>query len=141
MSHSASGPEPSSGASARDSQEKQPSEPQKQQASAPGRSTQRNLLDQVLRQTALSSLSEQNLGDDALASLLQVARRYRGHPFELEPVAVELVHAALEAQFETYRSVPRDWRTISARVAETLFEDPVAHEQLEALWKRLSSEE
>jgi hypothetical protein len=97
-----------------------------------------NLLEAVLRQTALSSVNEDSRSDETFDALTQVARRFRGHEFALEPVAVELVHASLESQFKLLATPDRDWKALSARIARTLFDDPVAHAQLQALWKQLS---
>lgn len=105
---------------------------------APGSSTQMNLLEAVLRQTALSSVTDDSRSNETFTALSEVARQFRGHAFGLDPVAVELVHASLESQFKLLGSPDRDWKALSARIAKTLFDDPVAHDQLEALWKQLS---
>jgi hypothetical protein len=98
-----------------------------------------NLLDQVLRQTALASASEGPADPATLAALAEVARRYAGEPFALEPVAVELVHASLTSQLPMLATPGRDWKAVSARIAQALFDDPVAHDRLADLWKRLSA--
>jgi hypothetical protein len=69
-------------------------------------------------------------------ALRQVARRYPGHPFVLDPVAVELVLAVLDNRLLTNE---RSRREAALQIAETLFEDPALHERLERLWLRLST--
>lgn len=100
-----------------------------------------NLLDQVLRQTALASMAGALGGEAADEALREVARRYRGQEFALDPIGVELVHASLSNQFPILGSGDRDWRTISRRIAQTLFDDPVAHAEFLALWNRLTAEQ
>jgi len=69
-------------------------------------------------------------------AVIRVARRYRGQPFGLNPVAVELVLEVACAFFRV-REVDRDhWRGLSEAVAATLCEDPVCHSRLESLWQR-----
>lgn len=104
-------------------------------APARGDSAPRKLLQEVLRETAASmGMSAGDLADPEV--LREVARRYRDRPFELEPVLVELVHAALENQFGS--ALDSD-RHMSHQIAESLYEDPAAHERLKALWGRLTA--
>ena len=131
-----SGPQPSSESPSTRSEETPP-DPREQEI-PPGEATQKRLLEQVLRQTALASMSEEAMDAQHLESLRGVAKRLQGQPFTLQPVAVELVHATLQPQFEMLSSSPRDWKVISARIAETLFDDPLARKRLESLWRQLS---
>lgn len=108
--------------------------------SAPGDQTERRLLDKVLMQTALESINRENIDDRLLNALVDVARRLRGQPWSLDPVAVELVHTALTSQFDMISSQARDWRAVSMRVTEMLFNDPIVHDRLKSLWLKLSQE-
>lgn len=105
----------------------------------PGSSTQMSLLDQVLRQTALASALHVPSDPATLEALAEVARRLGDEPFGFDPVAVELVHASLTSQLPMLASRDRDWKAVSARIARALFDDPVAHDRLADLWKRLSA--
>lgn len=101
---------------------------------SPGDSAPRKFLQEVLRETAASiGTSVGELADPEV--LREVAQRYRGYPFELEPVLVEMVHAALENQFQ--KTIGD--RFMSRQIAESLFEDPAAHERLKQLWARLTA--
>lgn len=100
-------------------------------------STPRRVLEDVLKQTAaLHSLEHAN-NPEGLEPLLDVARRLHGMEFNLEPVLVGLVRAALR------RQTPSDWQTevqlvaVADRVAQTLFENPDSHARLNTLWVRL----
>jgi len=97
----------------------------------------RGLLDEVIRQTESMS-QETSAADQAdLEALLAVARRYAGQPLTLDPILVELVQAMLVRQFERQASQV-DWRGISLKVAQTLFDDPQAQTKLHRLWKGLT---
>lgn len=96
-----------------------------------------SLLEEVLRRTLEAAESLDAFEASDLKPLLEVAERHRGRPLELEPVAVDLVDAALRDYFRQGPGGMDEWRQISRRVAETLFEDPTARERLEAFWNRL----
>jgi hypothetical protein len=96
----------------------------------------RDLLEQVLRQT-LNGASE-TADPAALEALSLVAARHRGRPLELQPVAVDLVHAVLSAQFPGQFGDAAGARELSAEIARTLFDDPPSRHRLEALWSRLA---
>jgi hypothetical protein len=129
VSHSASGPQDAAGA------------PQPASDKTPSRSGEtydRTLLESVLRQTLEENGSGVPLDDAETAALLQVAGRYRGQPCTLEPVAAELVQAVLQTHFQELSKSLEFWRTVSAQIAQTVFDDPVARTRLEELWHRLS---
>jgi hypothetical protein len=69
--------------------------------------------------------------------LAEVARRLAGQPFELEPVAIELVQAMLAVQFEKAGLPATTLRAMAQQIATTLYEDPTSRERLEALWLAL----
>lgn len=98
-----------------------------------------SLLDEVLKQTQAAFDSQQLRDHAGLEPFLQVARRYQGQPFGLQPVLSELVHSALREHFQDATQPHADWERIAARVATSLFEDPVSHDRLEAFWARLSA--
>ena len=126
MSSSASGPQDSAGS------------PQRASKETPAPSDQlhgRELLDSVLRRTAEDG-SGATLDAADRDAFEEVARRYRGQPLTLEPVAVELVQAVLSVHFQGF-SCPREaLRQLSSEVAQTILDDPVAGPRLEAFWGR-----
>jgi hypothetical protein len=96
---------------------------------------QASLLEQILRRT----LSAEQYAADAIElacvqALREVGRRRRGEPLSLEPVTVELVTAALQTFFDGMTH----WQTTVAAVSQTIFDDPVAHDRLSALWDQLA---
>jgi hypothetical protein len=77
--------------------------------------------------------------NDAQASAVrEVARRRRGEPFSLDPVAVEMVEAVLQTLLGAPSGEEHAWRTVSRAVAETLCEHPASEKRLRALWERLA---
>ena len=102
-----------------------------------GDSTPRRVLEDVLKQTAAFYSLEHASNPQDLEPLLEVASRLRGMEFNLEPILVELVRAALR------RQTPSVWKTevqlvaVAHRVAQTLFENPDSHARLNTLWGRL----
>jgi hypothetical protein len=77
-----------------------------------------------------------------MRAVREVARRLSGQPFSLNPVTVELVKAALIEWIGpgAARSEPEPgpgWLDIADRIAATLYDDPVTHDRLAALWARL----
>lgn len=97
------------------------------------------LLESVLKQTLANFNSPGGLDRGEFDRLREVVRRNRGRPFDLDPVAVELVDALLRDQLPA--SLDRDaQKAMSAQIAQTLYEDPAAHDRFQALWLRLSSE-
>jgi hypothetical protein len=106
-------------------------------ASPAGRPYDRSLLENVLRQTLEDSEAGMPLEGADKEALLQVAQRHRQEPFSLEPIVVELVQAVLRTHFDKRSDSSEFWGVVSAQIAQTLFEDPVASPRLERLWRRL----
>jgi hypothetical protein len=96
-----------------------------------------DVLDQVLREALVSLEPSQWLRGEGLDAVSGVARRHRGKPFALDPIAVELVEALLGLLLGRSAEGSRPWRRMAAAVAETLCDDPVASERLGALWRQL----
>ena len=105
-----------------------------------GDSTSRKVLEDVLRQTASFYSFEPPTDPADLQPLKEVAARLRGSPFELDPVAVELVTAMLRRQLKNFWTSEEQLASVSQRVAQSLFENPDAHDRLESLWLRLTAE-
>ena len=97
----------------------------------------RALLDSVLRQTLEESTSGEELDPAEKTALLEVAGRHRGQPLSLDPIVLELVEAVLRTHFRNLAGSSEFWRLISAQIARSLFDDPVAHSRLELFWDRL----
>jgi hypothetical protein len=68
--------------------------------------------------------------------LRAVADRYRGRPLKLEPIAVELVAAAIAGLCPANKNTVF-WRDLAARVAAILMDDPATTARLDSLWTRL----
>ena len=102
-----------------------------------GDSTPRRVLEDVLKQTAALYTLEHASNPADLEPLLEVARRWRGAEFELEPVLVELVRATLRRQLTPAWQSEKQLAAVADRVARTLFENPDSHARLKALWVRL----
>ncbi len=97
-----------------------------------------HLLEQILRATAGDTPSKGFVESADARALEAVAQKLAGRPFDLEPVAVELVHAMLEVQF-TKAGMPVDTlRAMAQQIATTLYDDPTSRQRLEALWLELS---
>ena len=98
-----------------------------------------SLLDEVLSQTAAASRTKDLRADPTLRLFLDVARRHQGKPFVLDPVAIDLVAAALQFEFRGRILSPEFRDRMSVDVARTIFEDPVCHDRLQTFWNRLIS--
>jgi hypothetical protein len=104
----------------------------------PAEPADRELLDRVLEQT-LARINEGVLFEAPdMNALKEVARRHRGQPLSLEPVAVELVQAALRPQMGSLAMTPQVWQQLTTQVARMLVDDPTAHDRLQGFWNRLS---
>jgi len=97
------------------------------------------LLENVLRETLAVCASEQPLDRAEMRRFLDVARRHRGQALEADPVASELVFAAMEGHFAVEHH-EEFWRAAAAQIARTLLNDPVAKPRLERFWGRLCEE-
>jgi len=100
----------------------------------------REFLEKVLEETLLAADGSEKVTQADLEAVQGVARRFGGQPFKLEPVAVELVQAILSSYFRTPPNSPEPWQAMSVEIAQSLLEDPVLKERLEALWLRLIEE-
>jgi hypothetical protein len=98
----------------------------------------REVLDRVLREALVTIAPSEWLRGQGLEAVSAVARRHRGEPFALDPIAVELVEALLGLLLGRARDGASPWQRMSVAVAETLCDDPVANGRLESLWKVLS---
>jgi hypothetical protein len=96
------------------------------------------LLEQVIRQTLMLDQSTAAENHVQVQALREVASRHGGAEFALDPIAVEMVQAIFSAQFSGSSAASDRWQTVSRRVAETLYEDPVSRDRLAALWARLA---
>lgn len=98
------------------------------------------LLEKVLRETAELFHTDRPLDGRDRAALGEVARRHRGKPLALEPVAVELVQAVVGTRFEARPDAAGFWREMAIHVAQAIMDDPAAHGRLEELWNRMGAE-
>jgi hypothetical protein len=95
------------------------------------------LLQRVLEWAEATLRSEDPLEVADMEAIRQVARRHADAPLALNPIAVELVQAMLQAQFRAHPDWLPVWQSASGEIARTLFDDPSSRERLEALWDRL----
>ena len=101
----------------------------------------RDLLESVLNETLTGRSVGDSMSRTTLAALQEVAKRHRGQPLILEPVAVELVRALLRLKFPKQPVTSREWKFMSNRIAQTMLDDPVARERLRVFWSRLTEME
>jgi hypothetical protein len=73
--------------------------------------------------------------------LRDVARRYRGQPLTVEPVAAALVEAVLAPHLSREPRMAPFWQVAFLHIAQTQMDDPHAHELLELFWSRLQGEQ
>jgi len=95
------------------------------------------LWEKVLQQTAELFQSDQPLEAADREAIRAVARRHRGSPLGLDPVAIELVQAVIGTRFGQRPESAELWREMAACVAATILDDPVSQARLQALWVRL----
>ncbi len=91
----------------------------------------------ILQHTLMSPNPAEAVTPEEYESLLEVARRHRGEPLSLDPVAVELVQAMLKSYFRISKELPKLWNDMAHEIARTLHEDKVLSERLKRLWSKL----
>jgi hypothetical protein len=105
--------------------------------SAQGEAAARGLdlkqLDRVLEST-LSQLSQAAVPRE----LIEVGERHRGAPLSLA-VVQDLVRAVLWPDWQELAGGETGFEALCAQIAETLFEDPVAHGRLRNMWSGLAA--
>ena len=106
-----------------------------------GDSTSRRVLEDVIQQTAALNAKDAGIHPADLEALLDVARRFRGVEFQLEPVVYELVRVTLTRQLRHAGQTDEQFAVVANRVAQTLFENPETRERLSSLWVQLSAVE
>jgi hypothetical protein len=109
-------------------------------ASAMPRTVDSGLLERVLRQTLAVCGPDEPIDATEMQALREVAARYRGRPLELEPVAVDLVAAAIDGLCPS-RKNGEFWRNVTLQVARLLMDDPSSFARMNALWIRLGGVE
>jgi hypothetical protein len=103
-----------------------------------GDSTPRRFLEEVVRQTTAIYSVELASDPADLETLRQVAKRFPGAPFQLQPVLVELVRSLLQRQLKSTLQSEEQLTKLADRVAQTLYENPESHARLKELWDRLA---
>jgi hypothetical protein len=111
-----------------------PAQSQGQRDAAPARSFDLQRLDRVLEST-LAQLSASHVA--LPAELVEVGHRHRGAPLSLQIVR-DLVCAVLQPDWQELAGGTADFEALCAQIAETLFEDPVAHMRLRSMWSGLA---
>jgi hypothetical protein len=104
---------------------------------SPSGESYRELLDEVLQQTLVSRDEKTRERLESIEELLEVARRRRGEAFSLDPIGIELVQTVLRTPFRALMAGDDQWQEMTAQIARTLCEDPVAYDRLNTLWRRL----
>jgi hypothetical protein len=77
-------------------------------------------------------------GPEDREPFLQVARRHRGEPFNVDPIGTDLVRAVLEASVLPPGTTAEASQAMCREIAGTLSADPQTSERLLAFWARLS---
>jgi hypothetical protein len=98
-----------------------------------------HLLDQILTLSEGGIPKAGFVEPNDVGVLASVAQRLAGRPFGLEPVAIELVHAMLQVQFEKAGIPATTLHEMAEHIATTLYDDPPSRERLESLWRGLSA--
>jgi hypothetical protein len=95
-------------------------------------------LQDVLAESIARVSDDDQLRLESLAPLLDVARRYRGRPFQPAPVGIALVQRTL-AEFYQAHDPDRAaaWHAIAERIGVSLCEHPAVRTRLEQLWSAL----
>jgi hypothetical protein len=70
--------------------------------------------------------------------LKSLAARHNGAPLTPEPILAEMIHIVLGGRFEQMIGSPRLLKELTAKIAKTLWDDPIAHGRVQTLWKGLS---
>lgn len=77
--------------------------------------------------------------DDATWQELKgLAARHSGAPLTPDPILAEMIHIVLGGRFEQMIGSPRLLKELTAKIAKTLWDDPIAHGRVQTLWKSLS---
>lgn len=118
-----------SGANARASE--RPAEPEA------GAALGSHMLDQILSLTSGGEPQAGFVEPADVQPLMDVARSLASVPFVLEPVAVELIHAVLQVQFQKAGLKAEQVRAMARQIATTLCDDPASRSRLESLWNAL----
>ncbi|MCI0629493.1 MAG: hypothetical protein L0Y44_02435 [Phycisphaerales bacterium] len=93
-----------------------------------------DLLSRIVEQQPASADHSTPLSATSRSAVAEVARRYAGERLSLNPITVELLRAVLV----DWLGVPTGGiETIVEQVAATLYEDPVSHDRLQAMWINL----
>jgi hypothetical protein len=95
-------------------------------------------LDRILDHTLNAAAAPGSIDPGDLAAFRDAARTHVGQPFSYEPVAVELVFAALCRQFEPRDSQTPALHAAAEQIAAALCDDPESRGRLEQLWGRLN---
>jgi hypothetical protein len=97
-----------------------------------------SLLDEALAETLALASGGTALDSVELAPFVQVARRHRGRPLTLEPVAVDLALAVLEHRFSQAGFKHEVLQVLARQVAQRLLDDPRSRGWLETFWTQIN---
>jgi hypothetical protein len=101
---------------------------------APSRNVDLQQLDRVLENT-LAQLNKTK--GTVPPELIQVAQRHPGAALTL-PVVQDLVYSVLFPDWQELAGGQAEFQALCAQIADTLFEDPVAHARLRNMWTGLA---
>lgn len=96
-----------------------------------------SLLDQVVRETISAADTDEPLDPEQMDALLSVARRHRGQPFALAPVATDLVRSIVDTRFHSAIADQNARQQMAQQIAETLVNTEATCERLRRMWTRL----
>jgi len=108
--------------------------------SQPPPGTDPALLEKVLQHTSEIGNSNETIDPNEMKALQEVVRHYQGKPLTLQPIAEELVGAVLRSHFPAQCKSDEFRAALSAEIAQSLMEDPLAQDRMAALWHRLGGD-
>lgn len=109
------------------------------QGSAPVSSERRVQLERVLRD-ALLAKPNAALAMAEVAAMRALAARHHGKPLAVDPIVVDIVAALLSAAFRVRVEDSPSCMEMSRTIANSLWNDPVVRDRIDALWTRLSEQ-
>jgi hypothetical protein len=106
---------------------------------AAGEDRRELLWENVLQQTFAAPDDSTTAVDPRTWSELQaLAERHSGRPLSPEPILAEMVQIVLGPRFEQAIGSPRIMKEMLPKITKTLWDDPISHGRVQALWRKLS---
>lgn len=104
------------------------------------RVTDQKFLEDLLQRTLLTPGPAGEVTAADFDGLREVERRHHGEPFSLDPICVEMAEAILRSYFNPSGKGQEPWRSLSPKIARSLYQNSAAQERLRAIWQQLGVE-